>query len=160
MNIFNNTGITFVNVNSGAVVGIDQLHVIYKEWAERNDCVEVMLHDQLVVMASINDLATISGVGGFEEVMRLVQLKLQELQTGEKPSLLGDFAQMKQRQDFKQNNPLPTVEELDRMQLARAMDINYDYGAHASGETTKPYDRPSDLLLGKVEKDDSSDPES
>lgn len=65
-----------------------------------------------------------------------------------------------QRQDFKQNNPSPTVEELDRMQLARAMDINYDYGAHASGETTKPYDRPSDLLLGKVEKDDSSDPES
>lgn len=84
MNIFNNTGITFVNVNSGAVVGIDQLHVIYEEWVERNDCVEVMLHDQLVVMASINDLATISGVGGFEEVMRLVQLKLQELKTGEK----------------------------------------------------------------------------
>ena len=40
------------------------------------------------------------------------------------------------------------------------MDINYDYGAHTSGETTKPYDRPSDLLLGKVEKDDNSDPES
>ena len=89
MNIFNDTGITFVNVNSGAVVGIDQLHVIYKEWAERNDCVEVMLHDHLVVMASINDLVNINGVGGFEEVLRLVHLKLHELQTGETPSLLG-----------------------------------------------------------------------
>lgn len=95
MNIFNNTGITFVNVNSGTVVGIDQLHEIYKEWVEQNDCVEVMFHDQLVVMASFNDLATIDGIGEFEEVMRLVQLKLQELQTGETPSLLGDFTQMK-----------------------------------------------------------------
>lgn len=120
MNIFNNTGITFVNLGSGDVVGIDQLHIVYKEWAERNVYVEVMLNDQLVVMASINDLTSIDGVGGFEEVMRLVHLKLQELQTVETPSLLGDFAQTKQRQNFKQNNP----------------------------------------LLGKVEKDDSSNPES
>ena len=70
-----------------SVFGIAQLRVVYKEWTERNVYVEVMLHDQLIVMGSINDLTTISG------------------------------------------------------------------------ETTKPYDRPSDLLLGKVEKDDNSDPE-
>lgn len=46
-------------------------------------------HDHLVVMASINDLVNINGVGGFEEVLRLVHLKLHELQTGETPSLLG-----------------------------------------------------------------------
>lgn len=162
MSIFAGSDITFVNVNSGSVVGIEQLHTIFKEWSEQNVCVEVMYRDQMVVMAAINDLSTINGSGTFEEVMRLVHLKIQELKTDETPSLLGGFANehLQRRRDFKENKPLPSAEELDRMQLARAMDINYDYGAHASGETTKPYDRPSDLFLGKVEKDDNDHPES
>lgn len=83
----------------------------------------------------------------------------QELEADATPSPLDIFAEIKQRQKIKDSKPILSEEELDRMQLARSMDINYDYGVHASGETTKPYDRPSDLLLGKVEKDDNNNPE-